>query len=63
MVEAAERLRRLGPNRIEKIRGRPAVLRFLANFTHLMAICCGWEGWLLLWPIFRNWRPPSGRSS
>ncbi|MBE0599461.1 MAG: cation-transporting P-type ATPase, partial [Desulfuromonadales bacterium] len=36
--EAMERLRRLGPNRIEKTRGRPVVLKFIANFTHLMAV-------------------------
>lgn len=40
-ADAAERLRRFGHNRIEKIRGRPPALRFFGNFTHLMA--------LLLW--------------
>jgi P-type Ca2+ transporter type 2C len=37
-LEAMERLRSLGSNRIEKIRGRPVVFKFLANFTHIMAV-------------------------
>ncbi|MDD1665090.1 MAG: ATPase P, partial [Methanomicrobiales archaeon] len=37
-VEAEERLKRYGPNRILEIRGKPLYRRFLANFTHLMAI-------------------------
>lgn len=41
--EAAERLRESGPNSIRKLRGRPLVARFLANFTHLMAILL-WVG-------------------
>ena len=40
-AEAAERLRRYGPNAIREVKGRPLYLRFLGNFTHLMA--------LLLW--------------
>ncbi len=40
-AEAAERLERLGPNRIREAPQRPLWIRFLANFTHLMA--------LLLW--------------
>ncbi len=47
-VEAAERLRRFGPNRIEKIRGRPPGLRLLANFTHLMAILLWLGGFVAL---------------
>jgi magnesium-transporting ATPase (P-type) len=39
--EAAERLGRYGPNSISEVRRRPLILKFLANFTHLMA--------LLLW--------------
>lgn len=41
--EAAERLETFGPNSIRKVRGRPLVVRFLANFTHLMAILL-WVG-------------------
>src|SRR5688572_20778253 len=40
-AEAAERLQRCGPNLIQEIKGTPLILKFLANFTHLMA--------LLLW--------------
>ena len=36
--EVRERLGRFGPNRIEKVGGPSAALRFLSNFTHLMAI-------------------------
>jgi magnesium-transporting ATPase (P-type) len=39
--EAAERLRSVGPNTIHRIKGKPLLLRFIADFTHLMA--------LLLW--------------
>lgn len=39
--EAAERLYSVGPNSIRKIKGKPLILRFIADFTHLMA--------LLLW--------------
>lgn len=37
-AEAAERLGRLGPNVITEARGKPLYLKFLANFTHMMAI-------------------------
>ena len=40
-VEAATRLTAAGPNSIRKIKGKPLYLKFLADFTHLMA--------LLLW--------------
>lgn len=36
--EAAERLQRFGRNAIQKAKRKPLVVRFLANFTHLMAI-------------------------
>jgi magnesium-transporting ATPase (P-type) len=36
--EAAERLRKVGPNRIEKIRGPSLAWKFLSQFSHLMAI-------------------------
>ncbi len=40
-AEAAERLRRHGPNLIQQVRRTPLFVKFLANFTHVMA--------LLLW--------------
>nr|MBC7245845.1 cation-transporting P-type ATPase [Chloroflexota bacterium] len=42
-AEAAERLRRFGRNAIHKVKGKPLILRFLVNFTHLMAILL-WVG-------------------
>lgn len=42
-AEAAQRLERFGPNAIRPVRGRPLIVRFLANFTHLMAILL-WVG-------------------
>ena len=42
-AEANERLQRFGRNVIHKVRGKPLFLRFLANFTHLMAILL-WVG-------------------
>jgi P-type Ca2+ transporter type 2C len=42
-AEAAERLQQVGPNAIGEIKGKPLVLKFLANFTHLMAILL-WVG-------------------
>jgi magnesium-transporting ATPase (P-type) len=40
-ADAAERLARCGTNAIREVRKKPILLKFLANFTHLMA--------LLLW--------------
>ena len=37
-AEAEERLQRCGRNLIREIRGKPLLLQFLANFTHMMAI-------------------------
>jgi magnesium-transporting ATPase (P-type) len=37
-VEAARRIREFGPNRIERLRRDPALLRFLREFTHLFAL-------------------------
>lgn len=45
-TEAAERLQRYGRNVIREIKGTPLVLKFLANFTHLMAILL-WVGGLI----------------
>src|SRR4029079_3902044 len=45
-AEAAERLQRYGPNLIQEIKGTPLILKFLANFTHLMAILL-WIGGLV----------------
>jgi P-type Ca2+ transporter type 2C len=42
-LEAAAQLKRIGINAIQKIKGRPLYLKFLANFTHLMAILL-WVG-------------------
>ena len=42
-AEASERLGRFGRNVIREIRGKSLLLRFLANFTHLMAILL-WAG-------------------
>jgi P-type Ca2+ transporter type 2C len=36
--EAAERLRRTGPNTLQEVKGKPLWIKFLINFTHLMAI-------------------------
>src|SRR5512143_1760174 len=44
--ETAARLARFGPNAIREVRGKPLVLKFLANFTHLMAILL-WVGGLI----------------
>ncbi len=41
--QAAERLRRLGPNVIREAKGKPLYVKFAANFTHLMAILL-WAG-------------------
>jgi magnesium-transporting ATPase (P-type) len=45
-AEAIERLGRCGRNVIQEIRGKPLLLKFLANFTHLMAILL-WAGGLI----------------
>ena len=45
-AEARERLQEYGPNRIREIRGIPLYRRFLANFTHLMAIML-WIGGII----------------
>jgi Ca2+-transporting ATPase len=42
-AEAAARLLRYGPNVIREFKGKPLYLKFLANFTHLMAILL-WVG-------------------
>lgn len=41
--EAERRLHRFGPNTIREVRRAPLVLKFLANFTHLMAVLL-WVG-------------------
>jgi len=43
---AAERLARYGPNVIHEVKGTPLFMKFLANFTHLMAILL-WLGGLV----------------
>jgi potassium/sodium efflux P-type ATPase len=42
-AQVEERLRRFGRNAIREIKGKPLWLRFLANFTHLMALLL-WAG-------------------
>ena len=42
-TEVEERQQRYGPNAISEIKGKPLCLRFLANFTHLMALLL-WAG-------------------
>ena len=42
-LEAEERLRRFGRNVLREIKGKPLILKFAANFTHLMAILL-WVG-------------------
>jgi P-type Ca2+ transporter type 2C len=37
-TEAAARLAQYGPNALREVKGKPLYLKFLANFTHLMAI-------------------------
>lgn len=37
-LEAEERLKRFGRNALREVKGKPLYLKFLANFTHLMAI-------------------------
>ena len=44
--EAEERLKRYGSNTITEIKGKPLILKFLSNFTHLMAILL-WIGGLV----------------
>jgi len=44
--EAAERLARFGPNALREPRGRPLYRKFLAQFTHLMALLL-WAGGLI----------------
>lgn len=41
--QAAERLKRHGPNQIREIKGRPLIFKFLENFYHLFAIML-WVG-------------------
>ena len=44
--EAARRLKELGPNRLKKIRRKSLVMRFIYNFTNLLAILM-WAGSIL----------------
>jgi len=37
-AEALERLKKYGRNEIRKVKGKPLILKFLSNFTHMMAI-------------------------
>ncbi len=42
-TEVNERILRFGKNEIRKIKGKPLIVKFLANFTHLMAVLL-WVG-------------------
>ncbi len=44
--EAEMRLEKYGTNTIQEIKGKPLILKFLANFTHLMAILL-WIGGII----------------
>lgn len=53
--EAERRLYRFGPNAIREVRRAPLVLKFLANFTHLMAVLLwvGGNGAFSFWQEFK----------
>ena len=36
--EAAERLSQIGKNELQEVKGKPLILKFVAQFTHVMAI-------------------------
>ena len=42
-AEAEERLKKYGSNTIKEVKGKPMIVKFLSNFTHLMAILL-WVG-------------------
>ena len=43
---AAERLSQYGPNKLKEAKGKPLYVKFLANFTHMMAIMI-WVGGIM----------------
>ncbi len=43
---AAERLEQYGPNKLQEAKGKPLYIKFLANFTHMMAIMI-WVGGIM----------------
>ena len=43
---AAERLGQYGPNKLQEAKGKPLYIKFLANFTHMMAIMI-WVGGIM----------------
>ncbi|MBL8157130.1 MAG: HAD-IC family P-type ATPase, partial [Anaerolineae bacterium] len=45
-AEAEMRLRQFGRNMIQEVKGRPLILKFAANFTHLMAMLL-WVGGII----------------
>ena len=56
-AEAARRQSEFGPNEVERVRGRPAWLRFAAQFTHFFAVVL----WLAAgMALFAEWREPGG---
>ncbi len=54
-AEATRRLLEFGPNRVERVRGRPLLLRFLSGFTHFLAIIL-WVAAALA--FFAEWSDP-----
>ncbi len=56
-AEAERRRREFGPNEVERVRGRPTVLRLAAQFTHFFAVVL----WLAAgMALFAQWREPGG---
>jgi magnesium-transporting ATPase (P-type) len=45
-ADAAQRLQQYGSNTIQTVKGKPLILKFLSNFTHLMAILL-WVGGII----------------
>ena len=44
--EAQERIKLYGPNQLKEVKGKPLYIKFLSNFTHLMAIMI-WVGGIM----------------
>jgi magnesium-transporting ATPase (P-type) len=62
-AEATERLQRFGRNVIRKVKGKPLWLKFLTNFTHLMAILLWIGGIVGFSPKWHSWASLSGWST
>ncbi|MGE5048481.1 MAG: cation-translocating P-type ATPase [Deltaproteobacteria bacterium] len=56
-AEAQRRLAEFGPNQVERVRGKPVLVRFAAQFTHFFAVVL----WLAAgMALFAEWRDPGG---